>query len=51
MSVDVSVFIWGPVLSSSVYSSVDNVYKCMCVNQSALLCFDVVTSGSWISEY
>lgn len=38
-------------LSSYVYSFVDNVYMCMYVNQSALLCFDVVTSGSWISEY
>lgn len=39
------------ILSSCVYSSVDNVYMCICVNQSVLLCFDVVTSGSWISEY
>lgn len=39
------------ILSSCVYSSVDNVDMCMYVNQSALLCFDVVTSGSWISEY
>lgn len=46
-----SVFQLISILSPCVYSSLDNMYMCICANQFVLLCFDVVTSGSWISEY